>query len=198
MDFDADTVTVNGSSGANTITFDSVPAGILAGAGDDTLIYSGRRQCGVGSLRRRRLAPIPCRSRTTGNLAAPRGRRCRRFHQYRSIRVRKYVRNNTATFDAAQFGAGKISLASTIIGDAGTQGLIINLARGESLDLSGLTFSGWTSGTDTIGINGSTDGETIVGTSQSDTIFTGGGGIDVLTGGGGLDTFVYTSADATL
>ena len=105
---------------------------------------------------------------------------------------------STATFDAAQFGAGKISLTSTITGDAGTQGLVINLAPGESLDLSGLSFSAWTSGTDIINIDGSTGGETIVGTSQSDTIFTGGGGIDVLTGGGGRDTFVYTGADSTL
>ena len=37
--FDVDTVTVNGSSGADEITFDNVPAEILAGAGDDTLIY---------------------------------------------------------------------------------------------------------------------------------------------------------------
>ena len=66
------------------------------------------------------------------------------------------------------------------------------------MDLSGLTFSNWTSGGDRIEIHGSTNGETIVGTSQSDTIFTGGGGIDVLTGGGGRDTFVYTGTDATL
>ena len=92
----------------------------------------------------------------------------------------------------------RFRLTSTITGDTGTQDLVINLAPGESLDLSGLSFSDWTSGTDTIDINGSTGGETIVGTSQSDTIFTGGGGIDVLTGGGGLDTFVYTGADATL
>ena len=104
----------------------------------------------------------------------------------------------TATFAAAQFGAGKISMTSTITGDTGTQILIINLAPGESLDLSGLSFSDWTDGTDKIDIIGSTGAETIVGTSQSDTIFTGGGGTDVLTGGGGLDTFVYTSADAVL
>src|SRR6185369_10538780 len=95
-----------------------------------------------------------------------------------------------ATFAAAQFGSGKISLTSTVTGESRTQGLIINLAPGDSLDLSGLSFSGWTSGADTLVIHGSTAGETIVGSSQSDTISTGGGGIDVLTGGGGLDTFV--------
>ena len=104
----------------------------------------------------------------------------------------------TATFAAAQFGSGKISTTSTITGDTGTQALIINLAPGESLDLSGLSFSGWTNGVDTIDINGSTGAETIVGTSQSDVIFSGGGGGDTMTGGGGVDAFRVSSDDAVL
>ena len=49
-DFDVDTVTVNGSSGADEITFDNVPAEILAGAGDDTLIYQQTTAVWAGQI----------------------------------------------------------------------------------------------------------------------------------------------------
>ena len=195
--FGSDMVTINGSSGADSITFDDVPAQILAGAGDDTLIYNqttavgaGRYDGGAGT--------DTLQIGTTGDFSTASAGGADGFISIEGIKFVNGFGITTATFDAAQFGAGKISLTSTITGDAGTQGLVIDLARGGSLDLSGLSFSGWTSGTDFINIVGSTGGETIVGTSQSDTIFTGGGGIDVLTGGGGRDTFVYTGADATL
>ena len=195
--FDFDTFTVNGSSGADQITFDNVPGQILAGAGDDTLIYhqtsavwAGHYDGGAGT--------DTLEIETTGNFGSSASGGAADFTSIEGIKFINGFGITTATFDAAQFGAGKISLTSTITGDAGTQGLIINLAPGGSLDLSGLAFSAWTSGTDFINIVGSTGGETIVGTSQSDTIFTGGGGIDVLTGGGGRDTFVYTGTDATL
>ena len=195
--FDFDSVTVNGSSGADEITFDNVPAEILAGAGDDTLIYqqttavwSGHYDGGTGT--------DTLQLETTGNFGSSAEGGAGDFNSIERIEFMNAFGTTSATFDASQFGAGRISLTSTIIGDAGTQELIVNLARGGSVDLSGLTFSNWTSGTDLIRINGSTNGETIVGTSQADTIFTGGGGIDVLTGGGGRDTFVYTGADATL
>ncbi|MCW5735268.1 MAG: DUF4347 domain-containing protein [Enhydrobacter sp.] len=104
----------------------------------------------------------------------------------------------TATFAAAQFGEGKISTASTIVATGQRQGVTVKLSPNDSLDLSGLKFSGWTSGTDTFTINGSTGAETIVGTSQKDRISTGGGGADTIAGGGGLDTFALSATDNTL
>ena len=193
-----DTVTVNGSSGADTITAnDSVSARVLAGAGDDTLIYSGttvaasaRYDGGDGT--------DTLQIVKSGDLSGAASDGVDGFINIEAIKFVNTSGTITATFAAAQFGSGKISTTSTITGDTGTQGLIINLAPGESLDLSGLSFSGWTDGIDTIDINGSTGAERIVGTSQSDIISSGGGGGDTMTGGGGVDTFRFSSADAAL
>ena len=86
--FDFDSVTVNGSSGADEITFDNVPADILAGAGDDTLIYhqttavwSGHYDGGTGT--------DTLQFETIWQFRQLRRRRCRRFRQYRTHRVHK-------------------------------------------------------------------------------------------------------------
>jgi Ca2+-binding RTX toxin-like protein len=193
-----DTVTVNGSSGPDTITGgDNVSARILGGAGNDTLFHDGttvaasaRYDGGAGTDTLRIVA--------TGNFSGAASDGVDGFINIEAITFVDTAGTIIATFGAAQFGAGKISATSTITGDSRTQGLVVNLAPGETLDLSGLVFLGWTAGADSIVINGSSSGETIVGTSQSDVIVSGGGGIDDLTGGGGLDTFIYTSADALL
>ncbi len=75
---------------------------------------------------------------------------------------------STATFASAQLGAGRISNSAVITGTSSTQAIAINAAVGGSVDLSGWTFSGWTSGTDTISITGSTGAEILVGSSQID------------------------------
>jgi Ca2+-binding RTX toxin-like protein len=166
------------------------------GAGDDTLIYNGAtvaassRYDGGDGTNTLQLVQ-------SGDLSGAASDGVDGFINIEGIRFVDTSGTITATFAAAQFGPGKISLTSTITGDSRTQVLIVNLASGESLDLSGLSFSDWTAD-DKIEIVGSTGGETIVGTSQSDTIFTGGGGIDVLTGGGGRDTFVFSALNATL
>ena len=171
-------------------------ARVLGGAGDDTLVYTGtsvaastRYDGGGGTDTLQILA--------TGDFSGAASNGVDGFINIEAITFVDTSGTTIATFGAAQFGAGKISATSTITGDQ-TQGLVIDLAPGETLDLSGLVFLGWTPGADTIVINGSTSGERIVGTSQSDVIVSGGGGTDVLTGGGGLDTFIYTAADALL
>ena len=118
--FDVDTVTVNGSSGADEITFDNVPAEILAGAGDDTLIYqqttavwSGHYDGGTGT--------DTLQFETTGNFGSSAEGGAGDFNSIERIEFVNTFGTTSATFDAAQFGAGKISLTSTIIGDAGTQ-----------------------------------------------------------------------------
>src|SRR5262249_59246200 len=79
----------------------------------------------------------------------------------------------TATFSSAQFGAGKISNALTVIGSAATNALVINMAADGSLDLSGWTFANWTRGSDSVTVTGSTGGETIVGGNEDDTFVVG-------------------------
>ena len=151
-----DTVTVNGSSGADTITAgDNVSARVLAGAGDDTLVYTGttvaasaRYDGGDGTDTLQIVG--------SGDLSGAASNGVDGFINIEDIKFVDTSGTIIATFAAAQFGAGKISTTSTITGDTGTQALIINLAPGESLDLSGLSFSGWTNGADTIDINGST------------------------------------------
>ena len=100
-------------------------------------------------------------------------------------------------------GAGGISLVS---GTAAINGLDV---VGGSVDLSGVTFSGWTGTTDTITANGDANANTITGTGFADAlngldgddtlngglgadILTGGDGADTLNGGGGNDVFLYT------
>jgi hypothetical protein len=63
---------------------------------------------------------------------------------------------STATFNAAQFGTGKISTTSQFTGAAGIQGVTINLAAGATFDASGFTFASWTAGTDRFSLAGST------------------------------------------
>ena len=152
----------------DTITDDdNVSARVLAGAGDDTLIYTGAtvaasaRYDGGGGTDTLQIVQ-------TGNLSGAASDGVDGFINIEAITFVDTSGTIIATFGAAQFGAGKISTTSTITGDTRTQGLVINLAPGETLDLSGLVFLGWTDGADTIVINGSTGGETIVGTSQSD------------------------------
>ena len=124
-----DTVTVNGSSGADTITTgDSVSARVLAGAGDDTLIYTGTtvaasaRYDGGDGTDTLQLV-------TSGNLSGAASDGVDGFINIEAIKFVNTSGTITATFAAAQFGSGKISTTSTITGDTGTQALIINLAR---------------------------------------------------------------------
>jgi serralysin len=73
----------------------------------------------------------------------------------------------------------------TIEGTAGVDQFTVNAEFG--FNLSGVTLSNWTAGTDLITINGSASNNTLTGTSGRDTI-NGFDGIDTLIGGGGIDT----------
>ncbi|MFO1157325.1 MAG: DUF4347 domain-containing protein [Reyranellaceae bacterium] len=107
---------------------------------------------------------------------------------------------STATFNAAQFGAGKISTTVAITGNAFTQGIVITVPVGTTFDLSGWTFNSWTSGTDTITITGSTGSETIVGSSADETYVVSAtnqvSAGDTYDGGGGTDTLQIGTAAA--
>ena len=90
------------------------------------------------------------------------------FLDFEAITFVNISGTSTATFNAAQFGAGKISTTVAITGTAFTQALVVNTGAGTSVDLSGWTFATWTSGTDTISIGAATGDEILVGSSQAD------------------------------
>ncbi len=103
---------------------------------------------------------------------------------------------STATLAATQLGSGLASNLA-ISGTSAKQAVVVNLSAGGSVNLSGWTFSGWTSGSDAITLNGSTGAETIVGSTQIDTIV-GGTGSDTLTGGDALDTYKFAFGASAL
>ena len=127
------------------------------------------------------------------------------FHNYEGITFANTSGTGTATFNAAQFGSGLISNSATITGNTGTQAIVINNAS--NFSAAGWTFVSWTSGTDTITINGTGSGDTLTGSSQADTINAGAGddtingfvGADTVDGGAGvLDTIALTATSADL
>jgi Ca2+-binding RTX toxin-like protein len=94
-----------------------------------------------------------------------------------SIEALRFTTGGTAALNGNQFGSGGIT---AVIGSSGSEAIVVDAAA--TADLSALTFSSWTNGTDTITINGSTGGETLTGSSQNDTI----------NGGAGDDTAVFS------
>jgi Ca2+-binding RTX toxin-like protein len=81
------------------------------------------------------------------------------------------------TFKGTQIGTGNIT---QIAGSTEVDVLVVNAAS--DVDLSGLTFTSWTNGADTITINGTAAAETLTGSSRNDAI----------NGGGGSDTAVFS------
>ncbi|MBI2717512.1 MAG: DUF4347 domain-containing protein [Rhizobiales bacterium] len=113
------------------------------------------------------------------------------FHNYEGLTFDNTSGTSTVTLAGAQFGGTLISNSLAVTGAAGTQAIAITGATSFSAAL--WTFSGWTSGTDTISIAGGAAADTLTGSSMADTI-TGGAAADNMTGGLGADTFVYSVA----
>ncbi|WP_029078711.1 calcium-binding protein [Bradyrhizobium sp. th.b2] len=90
--------------------------------------------------------------------------------------------NSTITF----LGNTLVTAVPTIIGSAGTDKIVINSSQ---TNLSGVSFSSWTAGVDSITINVSYYGvtSTAIGSSQADLI-NGSVGADQISAGGGNDT----------
>jgi Ca2+-binding RTX toxin-like protein len=99
---------------------------------------------------------------------------------------------STATFSAAQIGAGALSSTATVTFDhtesVAAQSVVINMTASGALNLSGWTISGALA-TDFIALNGTGGVDTITGTSINDRLV-GQGGADILNGGGGFDILV--------
>ena len=197
-----DTITVTGSTGGETITGAIQGTTILAGAGADTLIVGNTAQVQVtdrydGGADADVLQIGVAGVGTAVDLSSAASDGVDGFVNIEGITFVNTSGTSTATFNAAQFGAGKIATAVAITGTASIQAIAINLDADGSLDLSGWTFASWTSGTDTITVTGSTGNETITGTAGNDT-FNGGSGDDRLRGGGGNDTLNGGSGDDRL
>jgi Ca2+-binding RTX toxin-like protein len=99
----------------------------------------------------------------------------------------------TIRFAASQFGSGGVSLgADFYVHDNNANAAeIVRVAMGSvsSLNLSGLTFTGFSDAGDRFTITGDGSAETVTGTVTADSIV-GSGGRDTLNGGLGKDTLV--------
>ncbi len=91
-----------------------------------------------------------------------------------------YTTGSTLTFRSDQFGSGLISDSVNITGVTGsTQTLAINMSLGDTLDMSGWTFTNWTAGTDLITVTGSASTDTlVVGTER--VTYNGGASLDTV------------------
>ncbi|NBZ88070.1 calcium-binding protein [Stagnihabitans tardus] len=104
----------------------------------------------------------------------------------------------TASFGAAQFGAGGIALAGLIEGNTQDNTLSIQMAPGAAFNASRLAFASWTEGHDLVTITGTDTGDRVTGSGRSDVIETldgsdtvvGGAGNDTIDGGAGLDRLI--------
>ena len=98
--------------------------------------------------------------------------------------------NATATFDFTQLNGsvGALPTNLNVIGNAGSvERIIVEMPSAGTISLSAWTFTSWTSGTDTITINGSSGADTITGSSMADTV-NAGLGADIVDTGAGNDT----------
>lgn len=175
-----------GSSEADTFSKgNSGPVTMSGGAGDDIFTYYANSAAGdsidggAGSSDQLTIGSIPLLDLT--GMAGLSGIEQLWFN---------IASDSTFVLTAGQMASGITRLA----GNGFANHVIVSLTSPGTLDLSGLTFTGWTSGIDTITIDGSAGADTITGTSQADTIV-GGAGADNLRGGGGADTFVVSDGD---
>ncbi|RUV54109.1 DUF4347 domain-containing protein, partial [Mesorhizobium sp. M5C.F.Ca.IN.020.29.1.1] len=180
-----DSLTINGSSANDTIVLGaSSPVSATdtynGGSGIDTIQVGATGNAG-----------------TSINFSAAAANGTAGLVSIEGLQFANKTKTSTATFTAAQFGNGLISTDLAVTGTSSSQAVVVNLSAGGSVNLSGWTFSGWSSGSDTITLSGSTGRETIVASSQGDTVV-GGTGADTLTGGGGLDTYRFTVGDSVL
>ena len=97
------------------------------------------------------------------------------------------LKNSTGTFTGAQLTGETLNLTETA---AGTSNLIINVGSGTTASFTNLTASTFTSGSDTVTINGAGGNENITGPNVASTI-NGYAGADTIVGGSANDTKQY-------
>ncbi len=165
----ADNDTITGGAGADQL---------YGGDGNDTFVFAASdfasAESANGGVGTDTLSISGANAFSSGTLAG--------------IEALTFTASATATFAAAQvYTSSSLASALAVTGSGGTDAIIVNLSSAQTITLADWTFASWTSGTDTITLNGSTDADVITGSSQRDTI-SGGAGADTISGGANADT----------
>ena len=167
-----DIITVTGSTGDETIVGSSLIDRFVVS--DTNQVSAADRYNGAGGNDILQVGLAGAGTAIDLSVAASDG-----VNGFLSIEAISFVNTSgtsTATFDAAQFGTGKIAATAAITGVAtSAQALVVNMATAGALNMSGWTFATWTAGTDTITVNGSGGADTITGPIQGATILAGAG-----------------------
>ena len=95
--------------------------------------------------------------------------------------------NATLQLRADQIGAGAITQVESSPGDH-VHSLVVMASGGSDADLSAVTFTGWGGPDERVTINGDLSDQTFIGSNQDD-FLNGGGGADAMIGGAGDDTY---------
>jgi Ca2+-binding RTX toxin-like protein len=179
--------TIAGSSRADNIAGDGGADVLSGGDGNDLFLYSSASHAapgeqvdggdGVDSV---------LVAGSTMNLAAM------ALSSIEHLEFTLDLTTTTATLSATQIGVGAIA---QVAGSVDSDHLVVIAAS--DVDLSGLTFSSWDNGTDTITINGTAAGETLTGSSRNDTI-SGGAGYDTAVLSGNRSSYILQVVDDAL
>ena len=192
--------TINGQDGGDTITGGSGRDVMNGGAGKDTFVYTSELHLVSGEL---------VDGGTGGSdrilLAGGITYDFRNMATISNIEALQFDAVAQASFAGSSFGAGAIT---SVTGHADLDWLRIS---GPAINLTGVSFTSWTDGSDILQlsgtggvantITGSNQAETISGGSLADVLsgrggndsLSGFGGADTLIGGAGNDTFNYAS-----
>jgi Ca2+-binding RTX toxin-like protein len=222
----ADTVTINGTTGNETITGPNITASLSGGTGADIIVGGTQADSinggdGADSLSGGSgddLYLFNTNDVDSGEFITEAGSAgtdaivivtstdftnmgTASFDEIEEIRFEGS--GQTATFTSGQIGSETLSLTEV---SSGTSNLIINVGTGENADFTAITANTFDSGSDTLTINGSTGGETILGPNVASTIIgnsgndniTGGSAGDVINGGGNNDTLDGNDGGDTL
>ncbi|MBV8187345.1 MAG: DUF4347 domain-containing protein, partial [Alphaproteobacteria bacterium] len=198
----SDTLVVQGASSGNTFTGSRVTDTIVGGSGNDTFIVTNTNQVLAGDTfdggGGNNIIQIGAAGAGTSiDLSGAASDGVKGFLNIGGIAFANTSGTSTATLGSAQFGSGKISNALAVTAGTAADALVIDMAANGSLDLSGWTFTSWTS-SDTIDLMFAAGVSTVVGSSQADTFvftntnqvvagskFDGGGGTNVIQVGNG-------------
>jgi Ca2+-binding RTX toxin-like protein len=190
----ADSVSINGSTGVDTITGGDGAGGntihgglgadqLTGGAGPDLFRYSAGAEIQAGESLTGGGAFDVIQVNCDGSSYDFSGATISGVEDI-SMNLGGVTGSATVTFSGNQLRAGGIT---NVFDSTYTDTLIVICA---SIDLSGVTFQNWTNGTDTLNLIGTGGADSVIGSDQDDLI-QGLNGPDVLNGGaGGNDTFL--------
>ena len=178
------TITLNGSALADTITGTSQKDTINGGDGNDTFLY--------------RSGATPIADTINGGNGLSDAIRISTANPLIDFRLAAIANVETLTFDvnnaaAVIFAGSQISSRQVkrIEGHAGLDS--IEISNSKATDLTGVLFAGWETALDRIRIGGTLGADTHVGSNRRD-IFFGIAGNDTIAGGGDADRFSFVNS----